>query len=352
MTGAVVPSSNRGLKSPPNPGSGFSLCIDYLTVTASLDDFIGRQPDVYAQDLLRSCIKTESHLELVAKALFAEFVAPFAARGISLESEDVRGYLHGYAHHVRLVAGEQKCGFIGFMGEHQRGTFCIQLTGAGCAHIEAWAQLAAKLQSAFARITRVDVALDDFAGVFDLGDVRTLHDNGLFTTNGRPPALGFAGFEDGSGQTIYVGKNAGNQQLCAYEKGKQLGDPESPWLRLEARFGAKYRAIPLELLTNPAAFFAGHYPAFAHCVEALALRMRTMVERAKSTFVKAMHNARRQYGGLLEVMRRNCRNATEFGEFAELLTKPKLPAWVSLLPAAATALPAGIALFRTGELPA
>lgn len=342
-----VPSSNRGLKSPKKKKvlpvlAESNLLIDYCTFTASLEAFVSDGSD-YRRNMLQACLDSGEHLDMVAGELFAEFLAPHADIRLSLDTEK-RGYLHGYSAHFRLMAGELKCGFIAFGGDQQRGTFCIQLTGAGCAHVKAWDSLRAKLETAGARLTRVDVAYDDFKGRYNLRHVDVWYRRGRFTTRGRPPARQDIGWNDESGRTIYVGKNANNQQLCAYEKGKQLGDKSSPWTRFEGRFGSKYRPIALDILTSPAAYFVGHFPVFQSIIGAVASRMVTHVKRAVSTFGKAMAHCRMQYGGLLEILRRNSADATEFGHMAELLTKAKLPAWVGQLPYATQTVPAAVAI--------
>lgn len=334
----LVPSSNRGLKgvqkTTAEPATT-ALCIDYCTFTALLGPIIRASGH---EAHLTACLSNEDFQSVIAEQLFMRFFAEIAP-GLTLDLER-RGYLHGYTTNFRIKAGENNAGFIAFGGERQRGSFCIQLTGAACAHVTAWDTLKERIEADLGRLTRLDVAFDDFLGTHDLTDVLRWHKADKFTVNGRPPAIQECGWDDGSGKTLYVGKNIGNQQLCAYEKGKQLGDKNSPWIRFEARFGAKYRAISLDILTRPADFFVGHYPVFTGIVVAVADRMQTHVKRAISTLVKAMHNARRQYGGLLELLRRNSEDTADFGRFVEILTKRKLPAWANSIPYSYHALPA------------
>ncbi len=60
-----------------------------------------------------------------------------------------------------------------------------------------------------------------------------------------------------------------------YEKGKQLGDPESKWVRAEVELHSKDRIIPWEAVTEPARFLAGTYPFFAF-VSLEAERIKTI----------------------------------------------------------------------------
>ncbi len=48
-----------------------------------------------------------------------------------------------------------------------------------------------------------------------------------------------------------------------YEKGKQLGDPESPWVRWELELHNTDREIPFDVLLQPGRYVAGAYPATA-----------------------------------------------------------------------------------------
>lgn len=335
---SVVPTANRGLKSSMRrdveevQDAESALCIDFLTfsgdVVCTLRNLGLRQSECA---LLETAHETGEGIEQVALVLADAFLGDVG--GIQVDRE-LRGFRNFYAHHVRLLAGDQQVGFIALGGERQRGTFCIELTGAGCAHVKVWAELRAKLESAGCRLTRVDVAFDDFRGTHDLAHCQQLYNEGAFITNGRPPALGYQGWSDDSGRTLYVGKNAGNQQLCVYEKGKQLGDATSPWVRWEARFGAKYRDIPHDILTDPVAYYAGHYPALDF-IRAIGRRMVTHVKRTAARLASSMRWAKHQYGGLLTVLFRAFPDRREFGIVCESLVKNKLPKWASETPQAA-----------------
>lgn len=340
---AVVPSANRGLKGSTavdarNAGEAeFSLCIDFLTFTG---DVVCTLRNIGRPELA-AAYERGDHFDLIASVLYGYFVGD--NRLLTLDGE-LRGFRNFYSNHRRIVTGDVTCGFIALGGEHQRGTFCLELTGAGCAHVTAWAQLKAKLESAGCRLTRVDVAFDDFKGAHPLELCKELHEAGAFTTNGRPPALGLQGWNDDSGYTYYVGKNTGNQQLCVYEKGKQLGDKESPWVRWEARFGAKYRDIAMEILEQPAAFFVGHYPALDF-VRAIGQRMVTHIKRTASTMAKAMRWAKHQYGALLNYLDATANSDAQLRHRIRALTKYKFPAWASESPAAAQSRHAAAALY-------
>jgi phage replication initiation protein len=119
----------------------------------------------------------------------------------------------------------------------QRGTVYISITGAGCAGAgDGWeARLVAWLQDSIQyRITRVDLAYDDMSGR-EYGVDRALSDycDGLYDSCGRPPTceqLGNWIRPDGRGRTFCVGRRSSGKYLRVYEKGRQLGDVDSPWV--------------------------------------------------------------------------------------------------------------------------
>lgn len=333
-----VPSANRGLKSsdvmPERGDNEAALAIvDFLTFTAPLSVVLAGE--FGARTRAAAAEGCETSIELLCRAVLMA-IAPFSALAIDPQ---VRGFRNFYKHHCRIVtpAGDI-CGFVGIGGESQRGTFVVELTGEGCAHVMAWAHTRETLETWGAKLTRVDCAHDDREGRYCLDDVQRWYDEGAFTTRGRPPAIGYAGFADGSGQTIYIGKNTGNQQLCCYEKGKQLGDPDSPWIRFEARFGAKYREIPYDILERPWEYITGHYPSLSWISE-LATRMQTATAKAAATMSSALRHAKRQCGRVVYALKEAFPESLEFAKaISSLLMRQQLPAWVESNPLGASVL--------------
>lgn len=327
---AIVPSANRGLKSSGDHQAELSneeapvlAIVDFLTFTAQLSVL---QPGEFGARLRAAAAGgCETSIELLCRYVL-HAIAP--ASGLVLDGQ-VRGFRNFYDRHVRILTpAGVVVGFVAMGGERQRGTFCVELTGEGCAHVTAWAHTKEVLEGWAAKLSRVDCAHDDREGRFTLGDVQAWYDAGKFTSRGRPPAIGYAGYSDGSGQTIYVGKNTGNQQLCVYEKGKQLGDPSSPWVRFEARFGSKYRDIPYEILERPWEFITGHYPALSWISE-VSTRMETAVAKAAACWTASIRHAKRQYGAVVNAIFKVFPDPQEFGHaVGSILRREKLPAWV------------------------
>lgn len=331
--GGIPPTSNRGGKSlfaETGPGIGIDFC-SFTIQERQLGE--GREDRSW---LLQQFADGDDGVQ---HALVSELLASVTGGAPLVVARERRGFLHFYDHHFRLFGPDgRSVGFVAFGGVRQRHTLNFQLTGAACDHVAAWAHVASRLSELDARLTRVDVAFDDLKGTHDLREVARMCAAGKFTTNGRPPAVQWQGWEDGSGRTCYVGKDRGHQQLCVYEKGREQGardgDESASWTRWEARFGAAYRVIPFDILTRPADFMRGQYPAL-YFVRAAAERIAAQVGKAASNFAGAMRHAKQQCGRFLFSIRTMVGDGDAFAEFVNReLVVSKLPDWFAFNPAA------------------
>ena len=185
-------------------------------------------------------------------------------------SHDVTVWLDGQIVRIAIVA----CG-----GTTAGNTMMVDMSGQGCSLVCDWQAVYATLQDVDARITRVDTALDLMQG-FTLDQFDDLYFAGDFNCGGRIPTRRM--FQSGDlhnpfahGRTMYLGKKANGKELCIYEKGKQLGDPDSEWLRIEIRFGNRDRVIPHDVVLDPTKYFAGGFIALEHLVDSIAKKMQT-----------------------------------------------------------------------------
>lgn len=145
----------------------------------------------------------------------------------------------------------------------------IDLTGAGCRWVRDWHHVADTLASYGARLSHVDCAVDDYDGsVVSIQQLRHLAEAGAFKNEGAgaPPV---ASFHDDMGSqrgcSLYVGQR-GHKQLNCYEKGKQLGDPDSDYVRVEVRLYGKHlkgKTLPYDVLTRPFEYVTGAYDVLA-----------------------------------------------------------------------------------------
>lgn len=164
-------------------------------------------------------------------------------------------------------------------GANAGNTMMVDLSGKGCSLVNDWQAVYATMQDLDARITRADTALDLLEG-FTLDQFDDLYRAGEFNCGGRIPTRRY--YEGGNmhdtganGRTMYLGKKANGKELCIYEKGKQLGDPESEWLRIEIRFGNRDRVIPHDIVLNPTTYFAGGFIALEQLVNSIKTKIKT-----------------------------------------------------------------------------
>lgn len=211
-----------------------------------------------------------------------------------------------YTHSAALLDREgQMVGKIGVGGN--RGTMCVSLSGAGTRWVKNWERVQIALRSIGAKISRVDLAFDDYSGaLFDVHDMRARAARSEFRQGGTPPKWRF--LDDGghnTGCTLYVGAK-GHKELCIYEKGKQLKHTDSPWVRCEVRLFAKHAVIGLEVLTDPLAFLRGAYDVLEILLADIAADACTRIksERAQveATGEAMVRYLRRQIGPSLHVL--------------------------------------------------
>ena len=276
-----------------------------------------------------------------------EFVQALAPEsGIAVEIER-KGGRRGYSHHFQLLmpSGES-CGDVSWGGERQMGTVSVELTGAGCARVaavrpfaEAWGHVRCFLETVSARITRLDIAHDDYDGLHSVSTAQSMYESGDFKPSGGggcQPALERRGWNDGSGLSLYVGKATGSRQLVVYEKGREQGlrdgDAGVGWTRWEARFFNRDRAVPLEALNEPWAFMVGQYPALAWISSCMSV-MRVAVSRTKANLFGALRHCQRQYGGLLNLILKNQMDNEGFARFVQAkLVRDTFPGWLKSNP--------------------
>ncbi len=221
------------------------------------------------------------------------FLVPYS------EWEQRAGGWQGYE--TRVDLGD--FGLLAYGGEHQRGTAHIELNAHGCARIQDWNAVRVWCEAYGVRITRVDLAHDDFSGQsVSIAQARAWLDEGLFTTGGRAPGARLIDdLGSNKGKTLYVGQRQ-NGKLCrVYEKGKQLGDPQSPWCRVEVEFRGKSRFIPHDVLVRAGEYLAGAYPCLAMLSQCQD-KVRTLTKVAQISYARLVECVRTQYGPALNVM--------------------------------------------------
>ena len=169
-----------------------------------------------------------------------------------------------------IVRNGQECGWVGYLSsgdsprQHaQAKTIHCNLYGTACTFAQHGFndRLAAIVENTAAKLTRIDLALDFFDG-FAGGMERARADYmaGLMDVNGRRPSCNQVGdWCNARARSFYFGSREAGKQTNVYEKGHQLFGPkdDSPWLRVELRYGNKLRVLSSDMLRRPSDFFAG-----------------------------------------------------------------------------------------------
>ncbi len=262
-------------KSPCSDGKGFPAFTDYLNVTFRLPEWGDIPGGVFYR--------------------LTNVVGP--AFG-SMESLG-RG-LHGYGQGYRFQRGGVRFALGG-----QANTGLLSIPGEGCALVPDWARLVELLEGELkCRITRWDGAVDDYLGDRPVSEAVELYLGGAFNAGGRRPSCDQKGnwiAPDGSGRTFYVGKRKNGKLLRVYEKGKQLGEADSPWTRWEVELHNVDRVIPWDVIANPAPYITGAYPALSW-VSGVGSRIPTLRRTDSISYQRIIHYARIAYGPLVDTM--------------------------------------------------
>jgi phage replication initiation protein len=211
--------------------------------------------------------------------------------GISFMKPTGKGF-NGYKDGYDLGNGAM----LGIGGQNQRGTMYVSLMGAACARVPDWSKVQMWGESVGAKITRIDLAHDDHEGkTVNIEQALQWHREGGFKNGGRPPTSDSLGdwFEPGSpkGRTLNIGARGNGKMIRFYEKGKQLGDRTSPWVRAELELRAQNRVIPWNMLTRPGQYLAGAYPCLKF-LSALQDKVKTVQKAARISLERATENLR------------------------------------------------------------
>lgn len=198
-------------------------------------------------------------------------------------------------------------GFVCFGG--QNSSILTMVNGTGCAAgSRGWESRVSDFLYSKAdkpRITRVDLAHDDFTGqTYNVDKCHAQYQEGLFSAGGRPPNIELRGNwhnPSGKGRTVYIGARKNGKFLRVYEKGRQLGDESSEWNRIEVELKSVDRNIPFDVLTKPGAYLAATYPAFNFLSRAQC-RIETISKSAKAGYVHTLQWVKHQCGSALALV--------------------------------------------------
>lgn len=278
--------------------------IDWLNVTITCDQFCAAMPNYVDID------KQEQIVCFVGEQL-AQII------GFGIESENPSGRNF----YDRSFALEHNLGFVAIGGQRNTLMICINGTGCNYAYLNWEARMfdwLSGLDANCVNITRIDLAHDILQPKdLTIDTFNKLHTDGGFSKGGRPPEIEYRGNwkkPNGQGRTLYIGSRQSSKYCRIYEKGKQLGDTDSPWLRIEVEYKSNDIFIPLEVLKNPTDYFFATYPCFS-LLEDSFFEKRFCVRQKQElmTFEQAINIVKKQYGRYL-LLFRQC-----FGSDKEML---------------------------------
>jgi phage replication initiation protein len=153
-----------------------------------------------------------------------------------------------------------------------------------------------------AKLTRVDLASDNFHSKTSMDDYLAMYHAGLFVNRGRAPNIEQVGNwikPTGKGRTLYIGNRKSGKLLRIYEKGLQLAngfhEKYPDWIRVELELKNDDRVIPFDCLLRPGQYLAGAYPALAN-MHKIQTRIDTFKKTVESTFERAVEVTRHQFG--------------------------------------------------------
>jgi phage replication initiation protein len=272
-------------------------------------------------------------------------VAEALGDGFTVSPEPKKGQ-DFYKFRFSIIRQDVECGWVGFLSssdsprqQAQSKTIHTNIYGAACTFAAAgWRdRLADLIEQSQGVLTRCDLALDFFDGLpGGLDGVVSEYQSGVCDVGGRRLKSSCVGdWLNGRSRSLYFGSKESGKQTNVYEKGDQLFGEKanSPWLRVELRYGNKLRVLPVDMLRRPSDFFAGasdwHGSVLARAgasaaAEGVSCAVRRPLETVKAEVVRNLRWA-------MDTAAPTIAAAFEFlgDEFLELCTNKKLPGRLS-----------------------
>lgn len=321
------------------PTQTISCIIDYLSFTFSLDrlvmdrkiqrvrkmpvtetgqltapEYIECEWDYIGDDAVVVTDQTAPDIEVL------RLVASLSKMVSSLDYIKNDKGIFGYKQSLSLYRDGQHCGKVAWNGNG--GTCLVSFSGYGTSGVNMRQMQLYMMRLPAVNITRVDLAHDDMEGKITIDDWLNHYDDGKFHIRGKMPNRRMIDdFDSGEGKTLYIGRLTNGKECCIYQKGKQLGDKESPWIRVEGRLSSVDRQVPLDVLVSPEMYMAALYPAFSYLC-AFHERIDVIKKHTQIAYGEALKHASLQVGKLLNVMQELGKTSDEI---IAALVRPGVP---------------------------
>lgn len=203
----------------------------------------------------------------------AQALADEAAQALGPDftvAQEVRKGHDFYRFRWSIERNGTECGWVGYLAsgdsprqQAQATTMHVNLYGTACTFAQSGFnhRVADLVRKRDGVLTRVDLALDYFDGLSGgMERVKSDYMAGLMDHYGNRPKCNLVGdWCNGRARSFYFGSKEAGKQTNVYEKGHQLFGPkdDSPWMRVELRYGNKLRVLDPNMLNRPDDFFAG-----------------------------------------------------------------------------------------------
>jgi len=241
------------------------------------------------------------------------------------DTNGMLGYQFGTRFYVPIDGKPVQVARVDYGGEHHKGRARLDISGTGCSRITSWQRFNNWLTEwEQVTLTRVDLAVDLLNGEFNVEHAVEWYQRGDFNSGGRNPRHSLIGdwLDPVHGRTLEVGRRENGKMLRAYEKGRQLGDCNSPWTRFEVELRNNDRDLPFEILTQCDNFFAGAYRCLEKLIDCAAERIKTHQKEGEISLEHLIGYAKSAYGQLFHVLRANL-SASEVLEQVSRIGVPK-----------------------------
>ena len=211
---------------------------------------------------------------------------------------------YNYKHSATLKFEGQSVGIVCW-GSENFGAM-ISFTGKVCGSINFKEMRKICDELGYVRISRIDIAHDDYDGHFNVDTCRKMFKQGLFTVTTQPT---YQYIESGvlsksgklipcEGRSFYIGKRTSGKMLRCYEKGRQIQSEQNPhWVRWEVEIRNIDRVIPIDALENPFKYFAGCYPGLSQ-FSTQQERIKLKVKKLKVSYAHLYKHAKNGYAKL------------------------------------------------------
>ena len=204
--------------------------------------------------------------------------------GLTEETKGMSGFKYSY----RLGTDTANYGVVAFGGIKQCSRVMVYFYGEGlAAALDGWENRLynwIKQSAPYTRITRCDLAHDFLNGEYTPDRAYQDWLDGGYTARNTRPRARMHGYdwldEQRTGKTFYIGTTTASRMVRVYEKGCELGDYNSNWVRLELQLRNRDYVIAHEILLKPGEYLAGAYPILA---DLLVERQISKVERIKKS---------------------------------------------------------------------